>query len=235
MGTTNPAEARRYLDALCATTGDQREMQKTGRERRTVGALGSNQPDHRGARQQSNSEKVRARPDGACSRWGRGGVPMVGAMAWKCGGRDPPNVTSRELSLLSDREATINLGTHLLTFGGWMIEPASQRRGKEVPGVLQLGDLLVQNVEALSSNGLPLGDRGRSQDPVDLVQGQAGVLQQADEDEPAERLGAIAALSRLSPVGGKEAASLVVTDRGGGDARSQGDFADGQKISHVPT
>jgi hypothetical protein len=61
--------------------------------------------------------------------------------------------------------------------------------------MLQLDDLLVQNVEAPSSDGLPLGDCGCAQDPVDLVQGQAGVLQQADEYEPAERLGAVAALS----------------------------------------
>ena len=75
-----------------------------------------------------------------------------------------------------------------------MIESAPQRRGKEILGVLQLGDLFVENVEAPSSNGLPLGDRGCSQDPVDLVQGQAGVLQQADEYEPAECLGAVPAL-----------------------------------------
>ena len=89
-----------------------------------------------------------------------------------------------------------------------MIEPAPQRRGKDIPGVLQLGDLLVETLESPSSNGLPLADRGCSQDPVDLIQGQAGVLQQADEHEPAEGLGAVPALPRLSPVRGKQAASL---------------------------
>jgi hypothetical protein len=92
-------------------------------------------------------------------------------------------------------EATIDLGTHLLTVSSRMIESAPERGSKEVPGVLHLGDLFVENIEAPSSNGLPLGDRGRSQDPVDLVQGQAGVLQQADEYEPAECLGAVSALS----------------------------------------
>lgn len=61
--------------------------------------------------------------------------------------------------------------------------------------MLQLGELFVENGEAPSSYGLPVGGRGCSQDAVDFVQGQAGVLQQADEYEPAECLGAIAALS----------------------------------------
>lgn len=96
---------------------------------------------------------------------------------------------------MSDRQATIDLGTHLLTVSGRVIESAAQRRGKEVPGVFQLGELFVDNGQAMSGNGLPVGDRGCSQDPVDLVQGQAGVLQQADECEPTECLGAVAALS----------------------------------------
>jgi hypothetical protein len=35
-----------------------------------------------------------------------------------------PDAASRELSLMHDRQATIDFGTHLLTVSGWMIESA---------------------------------------------------------------------------------------------------------------
>src|SRR5579884_612639 len=72
---------------------------------------------------------------------------------------------------------------------GW----AEQRSSEEVTGVLHLSDLLVENVEALSSDGLPFVDGGRPQDPVDLIQSQSGVLQHPDEYESAECLGAVGA------------------------------------------
>jgi hypothetical protein len=109
-----------------------------------------------------------------------------------------------------------------------MIEATPQCGGKEISGVLELGNLFVKSVEAPSSNRLPLGNGCCMQDSVDLIQGEAGVLQQADEHKPAEGLGSITALSRLSLVRREEAASLVVTDRGRGDIRPVGDLADGQ-------
>jgi hypothetical protein len=134
----------------------------------------------------------------------------------------------RELRPICDQKTAIDLGTHNATVGCWMIEATQQCGGKKLPGVLQLGNLFVESVEAPSSNRVPLGDGRCMQDPVDLIQNEAGVLQQADEDKPAEGLCSIAALSRLSFVRGKQTASLVVTDGGRSDLCPVGDLADGK-------
>jgi hypothetical protein len=135
---------------------------------------------------------------------------------------------SRELRPICDQKTAIDLGTHNPTVGCWMIEATPQCSGKKLPGVLELGDLFVKSVEAPSSNRLPLGNGCCMQDPVDLIQGQAGVLQQADEDKPAEGLCSITALSRPSLVRKKETASLVVPDSGRRHLCPVGDVADGQ-------
>src|SRR5579884_1682118 len=70
----------------------------------------------------------------------------------------PGELPSHELPLGWAEQAMIDLGGHDPTIGGRVIEAAQQRSSEEVTGVLHLSDLLVENVEALSSDGLPFVD-----------------------------------------------------------------------------
>ena len=100
----------------------------------------------------------------------------------------------------------------------------------------QTGDLLVEDLEPPRGDGLPFADVGGVENAVDVIEGEARVLEHADEHEAAQGRVAITALSRLAGVGGEQAASFVVADRRGGDVRSFGDFADRQEwLGHIPT
>ena len=77
-----------------------------------------------------------------------------------------------------------------------MVEPAEERPLKVGASVLQAGDLLVEGLEAAPADGLPLVDGGGVDDSADVVEGESGLLQHADEDQQAQRGGAVAALAR---------------------------------------
>ena len=85
--------------------------------------------------------------------------------------------------------------------------------------------MMLQSVAGWS-NRFPLVGRGGVQDGVDLVEGQAYIPHHADEDEPAERLRPVPALTILPSVGIQQAASFVVADGRGRDLGSPGYLAD---------
>jgi hypothetical protein len=73
---------------------------------------------------------------------------------------------------------------------------AAVEGGGEVPAcLLHAGDLGVEKLEAVRGDRLPLSDVGGVENPFDVVERQPGVLEHADEDQPAKRFGAEAALA----------------------------------------
>ena len=75
-----------------------------------------------------------------------------------------------------------------------MIEAAQERPGQYVARLLQSRDFIVEHGEPRSADGLPFGDIRGMKNACDVVEGETGILEHADEDEPAERLLAIAPL-----------------------------------------
>ena len=57
-------------------------------------------------------------------------------------------------------ETPVDLRTHDLTVGRWMVVAAEQRTGQVHPGLSETLDLLVEGGEALRGDGLPVGDVG---------------------------------------------------------------------------
>ena len=129
-------------------------------------------------------------------------------------------------------QAAVDLGAHGRTVSRRMVEPAIERGREQFAGALKFDDLLVEEVQPAAGDGLPLRGRGGVQDAVDVVESQSGVLQKADEDEPAQRLVPIPALTGLPGVGAQQAAPLVVPDRGRGHVRLLGELADGEEFGH---
>jgi len=70
---------------------------------------------------------------------------------------------------------------------------------------------------------------------VDVVEGETGVLEHADEHKSAEGLWAISALPRVTRVGAQQAPSLVVTNRRRGDIGPLGHLPNGQEFGHETT
>jgi hypothetical protein len=98
--------------------------------------------------------------------------------------------------------------------------------------MLKVGDLVIERAEALAGDGLPFVHSDSVEDSVDLVEGQAGVLEHADEDKPAEGLGSIAPLARLAGVWTEESLTFVVAHDGGGDLSPLSHLTDREQIRH---
>ena len=117
-----------------------------------------------------------------------------------------------------------------------MVVAAEERAVEIGASTLEAFDLVAECSEAAPSDGLPLGDRSGVEHAVDLVEVEAGVLEHADEHEPADRVVAVAALTGDALVRAHEPTAFVVADRGGGQADTRPDLTDGQQtICHEPT
>ena len=92
-------------------------------------------------------------------------------------------------------EATVDLDAHDFAFGRGMVVSAQQRSGEVFASPLKSGDLLVEEREPPRGDGLPCSDVGRVENAFDVIQGEARVLEHADEHESPQRLVAVPALS----------------------------------------
>jgi hypothetical protein len=129
-------------------------------------------------------------------------------------------------------QAAVDLCTHDVAVGGGVIEPAQKGGGEHLPGVLEIGDLLVEVPEPPAGDCLPFRHIGGVEDSTDFVECQPGVLKHADKDESAESLGAIAALTGLAGVGAEQSLAFVVADGRGGDVSALRYLADGEEVGH---
>ena len=78
----------------------------------------------------------------------------------------------------------------------------------------------------------PFGYRGGVEDLADFLEGQAGLLQHANEDESAQSLGSVAALAGLASVWAEQPLTFVVADGGGGHLSAFSHLADGEQVGH---
>ncbi len=99
------------------------------------------------------------------------------------------------LSIDRGVEATVDLSADDLAVGRRMVVTAEQGAVEVGAGSLQAFDLCVECDEATPTDRLPVLDVFGAEDPGDVVERQAGVLQHADEDQPAQRGLPVAALS----------------------------------------
>ena len=106
-------------------------------------------------------------------------------------------------------EAPVDLLAHDPAVGGGVVVAAQQGALEVLVGQLQAGDLRVEHGEAPAADRLPVGDVGGTEHATDVLERQAGVLEHADEHEPAQRLGPVAALPGPPGVGIEQAAPLV--------------------------
>ena len=139
------------------------------------------------------------------------------------------------LAIARLREAAVDLGAHDVAVGGGVVETTQQRARQQVTGVLELGDLLVEGGQPAAGDGLPFRRSAGVKDAVDVVEGETGILEHADEYQPSERLGPVSALSRSSSVGRQQPAPLVVANRRGGYFRLLGYLADHHQFGHKAT
>src|SRR5690242_7363539 len=93
-------------------------------------------------------------------------------------------------------ETPVALRAHHVAVGRGMVVPAEQRPGQIAPGLLEAFELGIEHLETPVRDELPLGGAGGAEDPVDVVEREPRVLQHADEHQPAQRLGPVAALTR---------------------------------------
>lgn len=104
------------------------------------------------------------------------------------------------------------------------------------PGSVQAFDLVVERGEAPTGNRLPRIDFAGVEDTIDLVEAEAGVLEDVNEHEPPDRPLPVAALPRYSGVGLHQPSALVVPDGRGSQSDPGADLTDGQEmICHETT
>lgn len=96
--------------------------------------------------------------------------------------------------------------------------------------MLEASDLGVEEGEASMGDRFPVGDVLGIEHAGDVVERQAGVLEHADEHEPAQRLDPVATLSGTTGVRGEQALPLVEPDRRGRHTGASRDLADGQQV-----
>lgn len=123
-------------------------------------------------------------------------------------------------------EATVDLIVHDSTLIEGMIEAAEQRRGEEVPRVVESGDVFVEVGEALASDLLPRVVVVSIENSLDVVKGEAGVLQHLHEHHTTHRRPLVAALPRHAGVGYRQLSAFVVPQRRRGDTDHLGDLPD---------
>ena len=102
------------------------------------------------------------------------------------------SVLRRELRL---SEAAVDLMAHDLALAQRMVKATQESAIEQRFHLFECFDLCVQRTAAFARDHLPLGDTAGPQDAVDVVECQTGVLQHADEHDPAQIGLRVAALS----------------------------------------
>jgi hypothetical protein len=117
-----------------------------------------------------------------------------------------------------------------------VVESALQGPFEVEASPLEAFDLCVEGGEATAGDWFPLFDGVGTEDTIDLVEAEAGVLQHADENKPPDCLGPVAALARDPDIGVRQPPAFVIADGGSGQADPRRDLADAQEgICHKTT